>query len=91
MVALQVRRRMKPCLWVPFIVDTGAPFNFVSVDVLTALGFADHVQEHAGHRGVSVGAGMSHSLIGHQFLTKIGAVLTIDYWSNRFTIRGRVH
>ena len=92
-IALPVKRR-DVAVWVPFIVDTGAPYNYLSIDVMTALGFMDHLPqtctvEIAGVR-TAVAISRAHfecvNILGAQFLVKSGALLTVDYKADRFSI-----
>lgn len=74
-------------IMVLFLVDTGAPMSFLREDTLAALGFTESTPSSAtvliqGLR-VSVGLSTEHfanvDLLGQDFLTRLGGLLTINY------------
>ena len=92
-VALPVRRK-GVAVWVPFILDTGAPYNYLSAATLPALGLTEALPNICTVEiaGVPTVAALSHAhfdcvnLIGAQFLVKSRAVLTVDYGADTFAM-----
>ena len=92
-IALPVAKRGL-CIWVPFILDTGSPFTYLSADVLTALGYTENIHKNVDISigGVPASAGLSHShfacvsVLSQSFLMRNHAQLTVNYRDGQFTI-----
>ena len=70
-----------------FLVDTGAPMSFLREDTLEALGFTESIPSSATVliQGLRISVGLSSEsfanvdLLGQDFLTRMGGLLTVNY------------